>query len=104
MQKVVELHPVFDEVPEAVVHPFDLSRAYKEQEGDPRDILEYDILRDESHDLMNNELMSGLIRLALDDRIKAVAGGHNCSTRSVLRFYPLLNRTKPRPVRTMAHR
>ena len=143
VKKVVEMHSVFGEVPEAIkqelmVEPaedwkplglnrsrrrrlekkggavvhlfvgpeegFDLSRAYKEQGGDPRDILEYDILRDEAHDLMNNELMSGLVRLALDDRIKAVVGGPNCRTRSVLRFYPLLNRAKPRPVRTMEHR
>ena len=82
---------------------FDLSRAYKEQGGDPRDILEYDILRDNSHDLMDDELMGGLVRLALDDRIKAVVGGPNCRTRSVLRFFPLLNRAKPRPVRTVEY-
>ena len=134
IKQVVETHPVFDGVLEAIkeklmVNPaedwkplglnrsrrrrlekkggaivhlfagpeegFDLSRAYKEQGGDPRHILEYDILRDNSHD---DELMGGLVRLALDDRIKAVVGGPNCRTRSVLRFFPLLNRAKPRPV------
>ena len=92
----------------AVVHLFagpqegyDLSRAYKEQGGDPRDILEYDIVRGAEHDLLANELMSGLMRLALDGRLKALVGGPNCRTRSVLRFYPLENRDKPRPVRTL---
>ena len=44
----------------------DLSRAYRELGGDPRGILEYDIVRSENHDLLSGELMGGLMRLAMD--------------------------------------
>ena len=95
----------------AVIHLFagprdghDLSRAFRELGGDPRDILEYDIVRSENHDLLSGELMGGLMRLAMDGKIKALLGGPNCRTRSVLRFYPLEHKEKPRPVRTVEER
>ena len=88
----------------AVVHLFagedegyTLKRAYKEVGGDTTTLLEFDVLRGEEHDVLDSPLFSSLLRLAIDGGVRAVIGGPNCRTRSVLRHYPVPN--GPRPVR-----
>jgi len=59
-----------------------------------------DVVRGEDQDLLKPKVYGGLMRAALEGRIKAVVGGPNCRTRSVLRHYPTEgNPQAPRPVR-----
>ena len=75
-----------------------LSRAWKQPGGMETQLLEIDLKRGESHNmLLDSGVYAGLLRAALQDRIDAVIAGPNCRTRSVLRHYPREN--APRPVR-----
>ena len=58
-------------------------------------VLEIDLRRGSSHDMLQDDLYAALLRTALDGSLKGVVGGPNCRSRSVLRHYP----GGPRPVR-----
>ena len=80
---------------------FTLKRAFQQQGGDPESLLEIDVKRGERHDMLSdNGVYSGLIRGALENKIKAFVGGPNCRSRSVLRHFPIPGRDDaPRPLR-----
>ena len=63
------------------------------------ELLEIDILRGDSHDMMSDQgVYSSLLRAALEGKINAVIAVPNCRTRSMLRHRPLPS-GRPRPVR-----
>eukprot|EP00434_Breviolum_minutum_P018297 symbB.v1.2.016141.t1/scaffold1167.1/size134246/1 len=81
-----------------------LGRAVKEVGGDPRKLVEVDILRDRDgeghHDMMKKDgVYSTLLRAALDGKILGVITSPNCRSRSVLKHYPLPGGF-PRPIRS----
>ena len=77
-----------------------LQRAWQQAGGQEWQLLEMDVVRGEDQDLLKPKVYGGLMRAALEGRIKAVVGGPNCRTRSVLRHYPIEgNPQAPRPVR-----
>ena len=77
-----------------------LQRAWQQAGGQDWQLLEMDVVRGEDQDLLKPKVYGGLMRAALEGRIKAVVGGPNCRTRSVLRHYPIEgNPQAPRPVR-----
>ena len=80
---------------------FTLEKAMSQVGGNSEDLLEIDIKRGGSHDMMaDNGVYSGLLCAAIQGKIKAVLGGPNCRTRSVLRHRPIPNCPEaPRPVR-----
>eukprot|EP00438_Fugacium_kawagutii_P029791 Skav227164 [mRNA] locus=scaffold502:278286:285743:- [translate_table: standard] len=79
---------------------FTLQRAWKQQGGDPMELLELDIQRDLRHNLLQNEVYGGLLRAAMEGKLKSLVGGPNCRTRSLLRHIPIPGRDDfPRPVR-----
>ena len=69
--------------------------------GEPTSIVEIDILRSQGHDmLLNQGPYAGLLRCALEGKLKALIGGPNCRTRSLLRHIPIEDNPKaPRPIR-----
>lgn len=77
---------------------YTLGRAFKEVGGDRSTLVEIDILRGEGHDMTMEEPFASLTRMALDGKIRALVGGPNCRTRSVLRHYFIPG--GPRPVRS----
>ena len=80
---------------------FTLGQAWRQQGGDPKLLMEVDVKRGSHHDMMVKEgVYAGLLRSALDGKIKGVLGGPNCRTRSFLRHIPIPGREDcPRPVR-----
>ncbi len=83
---------------------YSLARAMKEVGGDPRRLVEIDILREkesnDSHDMLKSGgVYSTLLRASLNGLVLAVITSPNCRTRSVLRHYPL-PQGRPRPVRS----
>ena len=80
---------------------FTLRRAFQQQGGDPDLLLEIDIKRGASHNMLTDDgVYSALLRALLDDRILAIVGGPNCRSRSVLRHYPIPGcDDPPRPLR-----
>ena len=81
-----------------------LGRAVKEVGGDPRKLVEVDILRDRDgeghHDMMKKDgVYSTLLRAALGGKILGVITSPNCRSRSVFRHYPLPGGF-PRPIRS----
>ena len=77
---------------------FPLSKAWKECGGEEKSLLELDIKRDSSHDMLPDDgVYASLTRAALEGKVLAVLGGPNCRTRSVLRHIP--KEGAPRPVR-----
>ena len=80
---------------------FTLKQAWKQSGGSEKEMLEIDILRGEDHDfLADGGCYAGLLRAVLDSKVRAILGGPNCRTRSVLRHYPIPDQPlAPRPVR-----
>ena len=80
---------------------FTLSRALQQQGGDPEALVEVDVVRNQTQDLLEDEgIYADFIRAALDGGLRGIIGGPNCRTRSVLRHYEVLNDPMaPRPVR-----
>lgn len=79
-----------------------LKKTFHQLGGEPENILELDILRDQRHDFLSNTgVYGGLLRAALDNRILAMLGGPNCRRRSVLRHRPIEGQVDyPKPVRS----
>eukprot|EP00438_Fugacium_kawagutii_P029730 Skav214785 [mRNA] locus=scaffold1820:35141:42466:+ [translate_table: standard] len=79
-----------------------LGKVWTSMGGDARNLLEVDILRGERHDLMKDKgVYSALLRCALEGKLKAIVGGHNCRSRSVLRHRPISGvPDAPRPIRS----
>ena len=74
---------------------YTLEKALKAR-GYGKRIMEIDILRSEAHDMLGgSQVYRGLLRAVMDGSVRAVIGGPNCRTRSVLRHYP----PGPRPLR-----
>lgn len=69
--------------------------------GDPERLLEIDVLRGPDHDMLRDDgPYRGLLRAALEGRLKGIVVSPNCRTRSVLRHYPVEGREEyPKPVR-----
>ena len=79
---------------------FTLHRAWHQVGGESWQLLEVDVERGEEHNLLKSKLYGGLIRTALEGKIRAISGGPNCRTRSVLRHIPVEGHPEaPRPVR-----
>ena len=80
---------------------FTLARALQQLGAKEGWLLELDLQRGEGHDLLHDKgAYSGLLRCALEGKIKAIVGGPNCRSRSVLRHRPIEGRPDaPRPVR-----
>ncbi len=77
---------------------YTLGRAVREVGGDRSTMVEIDILRGDGHDMTLDEPYASLVRMALDGKLKALVGGPNCRTRSVLRHYFIPG--GPKPVRS----
>eukprot|EP00438_Fugacium_kawagutii_P026560 Skav206294 [mRNA] locus=scaffold3268:30491:38245:+ [translate_table: standard] len=79
---------------------FTLERAFQQQGGDTRLLLEIDKLRDPNQDMLATRTYGGLLRAAVEGKLDLLIGGPNCRTRSVLRHYPIPDQESyPRPVR-----
>ena len=79
---------------------FTLQRAWQQAGGKDWQLLEIDLVRGEEQDLLKPRLYGALLRCALEGKLKAILGGPNCRTRSVLRHYPVEGQPgAPRPVR-----
>ena len=79
---------------------FTLHRAWHQVGGESWQLLEVDVERGEEHNLLKAKLYGGLMRTALEGKIRAIIGGPNCRTRSVLRHIPVEGHPEaPRPVR-----
>ncbi|CAL1129507.1 unnamed protein product [Cladocopium goreaui] len=80
---------------------FTLARALQQLGAKEGWLLELDIQRGEGHDLLRDKgAYSGLLRCALEGKIKAIVRGPNCRSRSVLRHRPIEGRPDaPRPIR-----
>ena len=80
---------------------FTLRRAYQQIGGDPELLIEIDLKRGESHNMVTDTGMyAALIRAILEDKVLAIVGGPNCRSRSVLRHYPIPGQPDaPRPLR-----
>ena len=77
-----------------------LHRAWQQVGGEDWQVLEVDLERGEQHNLLNSKLYGGLMRTALEGKIRAMIGGPSCRTRSVLRHIPVEGHPEaPRPVR-----
>lgn len=69
---------------------FTMGRAWKQAGGSEDDLMEVGVLRGEDHDMLSSTgIYAGLITAVLEDKLKALFGGPNCRTRSVLRHYPI---------------
>ena len=74
---------------------YTLGRAMKAR-GYGKRILEIDVQRGPSHDMLDQSVVyRGLLRACLDGSVLGILGGPNCRTRSVLRHY----QPGPRPLR-----
>ena len=74
---------------------YTLEKALKAR-GYGKRVMEIDILRGETHDMLGSSpVYRGLLRAVMDGSVRAVVGGPNCRTRSVLRHYA----PGPRPLR-----
>ena len=79
---------------------FTLHRAWHQVGGEGWQLLEVDVERGEEQNLLKSKLYGGLMRTALEGKIRAIIGGPNCRTRSVLRHIPVEGHPEaPRPVR-----
>ena len=80
---------------------FTLQKAREQTGGGADSLLEVDIKRGENHDMLRDQgAYSGLIRAALEGKIKAVVAAPNCRTRSILRHIPIQrDPSAPRPIR-----
>ena len=80
---------------------FTLQKAWEQIGGGADSLLEVDIKRGENHDMLRDQgAYSGLIRAALEGKIKAVVAAPNCRTRSILRHIPIPgDPSVPRPIR-----
>ena len=80
---------------------FTLERSWKQAGGNLDDLLEIDLKRGVSHDMLADDaLYASLLRLAFDKKIHAVLGGPNCRSRSVLRHRAIPEDPNcPRPLR-----
>ncbi len=78
-----------------------LAKALQLCGGESTSIVEIDLLRGQGHDmLLNQGPYAGLLRCALEGKLKALIGGPNCRTRSLLRHIPIENNPMaPRPIR-----
>ena len=78
-----------------------LAKALQLCGGEPTSIVEIDVLRGPDHDmLLNQGPYAGLLRCALEGKLKALIGGPNCRSRSLLRHIPIENNPMaPRPIR-----
>ena len=78
-----------------------LAKALQLCGGEPTSIMEIDVLRGPDHDmLLNQGPYAGLLRCALEGKLKALIGGPNCRSRSLLRHIPIENNPMaPRPIR-----
>ena len=76
---------------------FGLHKAFKEA-GVGKRLLEVDLKRGESYDMLGDTLYPALLRAAISGHLLGVIGGPNCRTRSVLRHYP--KQGAPRPIRS----
>ena len=83
-------------------HGFTLGKGIQQLGGNHEDILEIDKLRgDDQNMLSDSGIYSALLRVALEGKLKALVGGPNCRTRSVLRHYEIESQPDaPRPVRS----
>lgn len=81
---------------------FTLGKAIQQLGGNHEEILEIDKVRGEPQDMLKDiGIYPALLRVALQGKIKAVVGGPNCRTRSVLRHYEIESQPHaPRPVRS----
>ena len=67
-----------------------MRRAYQQIGGDPELLIEIDLKRGESHNMVTDTGMyAALIRAILENRVLAIVGGPNCRSCSVLRRYPI---------------
>ena len=80
-----------------VAEGFALHKAFQEA-GVGKRLLEVDLKRGESHDMLGDTLYPALLRAAISGHLLGVIGGPNCRTRSVLRHYP--KQGAPRPIRS----
>ena len=79
---------------------FTLRRAVREQGGEETLVLEVDVKNGDEWNMLEDDLYTQLLRLAMDDAVEGVVCGPNCRTRSVLRHFPIPgNPEAPRPVR-----
>eukprot|EP00435_Cladocopium_sp_Y103_P030730 s947_g7.t1 len=80
---------------------FTLGRALQQLGAKDGWLLELDIHRGEQHDLLKDKgAYSGLLRSALEGKLRAIVGGPNCRSRSILRHRPIEGRPDaPRPIR-----
>ena len=80
---------------------FTFEKAWVQQQGDPNELLEVDVLRNSQHDMtMDQGIYQGFLRVATEGKFRAILGGPNCRTRSVLRHYPIPDDPNaPRPIR-----
>lgn len=79
---------------------FTLSRAWQQLGGKEDELLELDLQRGPSHDLLKNGgIYSTLLTAILENKVKALIGGPNCRTLFALRHYPVPGPEPPRPVR-----
>lgn len=77
---------------------YTLAQSWMKHGGGEHKLLEIDVLRHHSHNMLSDEgVYRGLICAALEGKIDAILGGPNCRTRSVLRNYE--REGAPRPVR-----
>ena len=79
-----------------------LRKAMQQNGVDVSTLLEIDLERSESHDMLAEKgPYRGLLRVALEGKLEAMIGGPNCRTRSLLRHRPVPGQPDaPRPVRS----
>ena len=68
---------------------FTMKRALKDLSGDRRKIIQVDIQNGQKWDMVEGDLYSELLYMALTGQVGAVVGGPNCRTRSILRHKPV---------------
>ena len=80
---------------------FTLGRAWQQQGGDSSLLMEVDVKRSSSHDMVKSGgIYADLLRTALDGKLRGLVGGPNCRTRSILRHIPIPGQEDcPRPIR-----
>lgn len=79
---------------------FTMMRAWKQAGACEAHLIEVDLKRGDRHDMLKDEgVYSAILTAALQGKVRAVIGGPNCRTRSVLRHYPIEGVEAPRPVR-----
>ena len=80
---------------------FTLAHAWRQLGGEVDKLLEIDIQRSGSHDMLADRgIYGGLLTCAIQGKLLALLGGPNCRTRSVLRHREVPNDpSAPRPIR-----